>query len=229
MNTTYTSFPLISVIIPVYNVEKYLRECVDSVLAQTYKNLEIILIDDGSKDKSGQICDEYATKDTRIKVFHQTNSGASAARNYGLTQATGILLSFVDSDDTIEPNTYEIAAHCLLKYQADWVMWTYKHMSNFPIEGGLIEGEDYRQLILNSLIARGFGPALFKQLYKREIFIKHNIQCPPQLRNYEDLAVVMRYAFVAKNIYYAKGYHFYHHRVNPTSIVQSYDKDITKR
>lgn len=91
----------ISVIIPVYNVEKYLRECVDSVLTQTYTNLEIILIDDGSTDCSGEICDEYAGMDCRIRVIHQKNGGLSAARNTGLDVCTGQYISFVDSDDVV--------------------------------------------------------------------------------------------------------------------------------
>ena len=91
--------PLISVIIPVYKVEKYLRECVDSVLSQTYKNLEIILVDDGSPDNCPQICDEYAAKDSRIKVIHKENGGLSSARNAGIKIATGDYLMFMDSDD----------------------------------------------------------------------------------------------------------------------------------
>ena len=93
------SHDLISIIIPVYNVEHYLAECLDSVLAQTYKNLEIILVDDGSIDGSGQICDNYAGKDSRIKVIHQTNAGVSAARNKGLKVAKGEYIGFVDADD----------------------------------------------------------------------------------------------------------------------------------
>lgn len=97
----------VSVIIPVYNVENYLRRCLDSVIGQTHRNLEIILIDDGSKDKSGEICDEYTAKDDRIKCIHQKNCGVSRARNRGLENATGDYYHFLDSDDFIEPDTYE--------------------------------------------------------------------------------------------------------------------------
>ncbi|MFV0507370.1 MAG: glycosyltransferase family 2 protein [Bacteroidales bacterium] len=93
--------PLISIIIPVYNTEKYLAECLDSALAQTYTNFELLLINDGSKDSSPQICDEYAAKDNRIKVFHQENAGVSAARNKGLDNAKGEYVGFVDADDTV--------------------------------------------------------------------------------------------------------------------------------
>lgn len=96
----------ISVIVPIYNVEKYLARCVDSILAQTYQDLEIILVDDGAKDASGAICDAYAEKDPRIKVIHKKNGGLSSARNAGIDAATGEYLAFVDSDDWIEPEMY---------------------------------------------------------------------------------------------------------------------------
>ena len=98
---------LISVIVPIYNVEQYARRCLDSILCQTYKNLEIILIDDGSTDNSGKICDDYAKKDRRIKVIHQENGGVSHVKNVGISLASGKYICFVDSDDTINPNHIE--------------------------------------------------------------------------------------------------------------------------
>lgn len=100
--------PLISIIIPVYKVESYIKECVNSILNQTYKNLEIILVDDGSPDNCGDICDDYALKNTRIKVIHKENGGLSDARNIGLDIATGEYISFIDSDDIIHPQFIEI-------------------------------------------------------------------------------------------------------------------------
>ena len=99
--------PLISVIVPIYQVEAYLEECLDSILNQTYRQLEIILIDDGSTDRCGEICDRYASRDSRIKVIHQTNQGLSAARNAGMDIAIGEYISFIDSDDYIVPQYYE--------------------------------------------------------------------------------------------------------------------------
>lgn len=110
---------LISIIVPVYNVEKYLNQCLDSVCMQTYKNLEIILIDDGSTDKSGEICDEYAAKDNRIIVIHKENIGVSDSRNKGLDIATGNYIGFVDSDDWIEFNMFEILYKGIKEYKAD--------------------------------------------------------------------------------------------------------------
>lgn len=112
---------LISVIVPVYNVEEYLPRCVDSILAQTYRNLEVILVDDGTKDNSDQICDAYAAKDSRIKVIHKKNGGLSSARNAGMDIAKGEYFGFVDSDDWIEPETYETMLGLALKHDAKMV------------------------------------------------------------------------------------------------------------
>lgn len=111
----------ISVIIPVYNVEKYLSACVNSVINQTYNNLEIILVDDGSTDNSGKICDEYALKDERIKVFHKSNGGLSSARNYGLDRKSGEYVFFVDSDDFISLRCLEKLHELSIEQNADIV------------------------------------------------------------------------------------------------------------
>lgn len=106
----------ISVIVPVYNVEPYLRRCVDSILGQTYENLEVILVDDGSSDGSGAVCDEYEAKDSRVRVIHKENGGLSSARNAGIDASTGEYLSFIDSDDWIEPETYGYMLGLAKKY-----------------------------------------------------------------------------------------------------------------
>lgn len=105
--------PLLSIIVPVYNIKEYLPRCVASICAQTYRNLEILLVDDGSTDGTGELCDELAGKDTRIKVFHKKNGGSSSARNLGISKANGEFLGFVDSDDYIEPDMYEKLLHVL--------------------------------------------------------------------------------------------------------------------
>ena len=120
--------PKISIIVPVYKVEEYLPRCIDSILAQTFTDFELILIDDGSPDNCGKICDEYARKDDRIKVFHIENGGVSNARNTGIDEAMGEYISFVDSDDVIHPQYYEI----MLKNveDADIVYCEYKKFTN---------------------------------------------------------------------------------------------------
>ncbi len=115
--------PKISVIIPVYKVESYLRQCLDSVVNQTYHNLQILLVDDGSPDNSGAICDEYASRDDRIVVIHKNNGGVSSARNAGINAATGEWIYFVDADDQIEPETLEICIQKAIKANVDLVLF----------------------------------------------------------------------------------------------------------
>lgn len=117
--------PLISVIIPVYNPGKYLRRCLDSVVGQTYRNLEILLIDDGSTDGSSEVCDSYAAADSRIKCIHQKNAGVSAARNRGLEEASGDYYSFPDSDDYMEPDSYEYLVELVEKHRCDAVNYEF--------------------------------------------------------------------------------------------------------
>lgn len=135
--------PLISVIVPVYNVEKYLPRCVDSIWGQTYTNLEIILVDDGSPDSCGRICDEYAAKDNRIKVIHKKNGGLSDARNAGIDIAQGEYITFVDSDDWIITNYIETLYKLVEKYQCKIGIGCYRAFheeENFlPIQHGIIE------------------------------------------------------------------------------------------
>ncbi len=110
--------PLISVIVPVYNAEEYLEKCVNSIINQTYKNLEIILVDDGSPDKSGEMCDAFAVKDLRVRVIHKENGGQSSARNRGLDIMKGELVGFVDSDDWIEPDMYQHLYEMMIQFDA---------------------------------------------------------------------------------------------------------------
>ena len=125
---------IISVIIPVYNVENYLRRCVDSVLKQTYKNIEVILINDGSKDNSGAICDEYKKSDDRIKVIHQENAGAPVARNNGMDAAKGDYIYFIDSDDYLHPQMLEILHEAITKNNVDVSVCNYMKVYEEPVE-----------------------------------------------------------------------------------------------
>ena len=120
----------ISVIIPVYNVQEYLPKCLDSVIAQTYGNLEILLVNDGSTDQSGEICDRYAQKDSRIHVIHQDNKGLAAARNTGIEAAAGTYIGFVDSDDWIELDMYEFLYDLLHEHQADLAICRLREISS---------------------------------------------------------------------------------------------------
>ena len=172
---------LISVIIPVYNVEKYLEKCLNSVINQTYKNLEIIVIDDGSTDNSGKICDEYAKKDSRIIVIHTENGGVSSARNKGLEVAKGEYIGFVDSDDYIEDNMYEILYRNLVKFDVDISMCNYYivrnnkktyHKHNID-DILLIDNKEKFFELLNSNYYKGF---LCNKLFKSDIMQKKKLE-----------------------------------------------------
>lgn len=167
----------ISVIVPVYNVEAYLEQCIQSLLEQTYYNLEIILVDDGSTDKSGEICDAFAVKDDRIIVLHQKNAGLSAARNYAMKRATGEYIAFVDSDDYIDKTMYEVLLKTMIEESADVTICHENAFQNgkqpnenqseeYRIEA-VENGEEYRQHFLDEF--RGPFMWVWNKLYKREI------------------------------------------------------------
>ena len=118
----------ISIIVPVYQVEKYIRQCIESILAQTFTDFELILVDDGSKDNSGKICDEYAEKDKRIRVIHKENDGLSDARNKGLDNASGNYFMFVDGDDYISPNMAECLYKKISEAKADIAACNYRYI-----------------------------------------------------------------------------------------------------
>lgn len=125
----YLSNPMVSVIVPVYNAESTLRRCADSILEQSYPDLELILVDDGSKDASPLICDSYMQKDARVRVIHKPNSGASATRNLGIAEARGHYLQFVDSDDWLTPDATEKLVAAAEAHQADLVIADFYRVS----------------------------------------------------------------------------------------------------
>ena len=170
---------LISVIIPVYNVEQYLDRCVQSVLNQTYRNLEILLVDDGSPDRCPQMCDEYARQDSRVKVIHKENGGLSSARNAGLEIVTGNYIGFVDSDDYIASDMYEILLKCINNYDADIAMCDYTRKSH-TLEKDKTDFETecrnmklYAEHDIDMLFFRTHGEKSFysvwNRIYKRDI------------------------------------------------------------
>lgn len=164
---------LISVIVPVYNVAVYLPQCVESILSQDYNNLEVILIDDGSTDNSGVICDEFAQKDSRIRVIHQKNGGAAAAKNAGLRMAAGEYLSFVDSDDFLEPGAYSHMLGLLREHQADVVQCAFRDMFRNRVTDrfadrvcGAVSGREFLALYTREWTCA----LLWDKLYRRELF-----------------------------------------------------------
>lgn len=164
---------IISVIIPVYNVAAYLPQCIKSILAQEYQALEVILIDDGSTDGSGALCDELAAKDSRLKVIHQANAGAAAAKNAGLRVATGEYLSFVDSDDFLEPGAYEYMVEQLREHDADVIQCAFRNVFRNRSED-VITVRDFTIYETGEYLTRYTQDwtcgLLWDKLYRRELF-----------------------------------------------------------
>ena len=197
----------ISIVVPVYNVEKYLKDALESIINQTYKNIEILLVDDGSKDSSGIICDEYAEKDNRVRVFHQENKGLSGARNTALNNATGKYIMFIDSDDTFELNACEKMYKAIEKYNADYVIGNYIYMdedgtkwnkavfSEEKYDEFKLSIKDYEKsfYIMNS----GVWNKIFRKSFLDNIQIKFEEGLPA-----ED-AIFTTYCFIkSTNVYY---------------------------
>ena len=191
--------PLISIIVPVYNVEKYLRQCLDSIIAQTFADWECILVDDGSKDKSGSICDEYAQKDNRFKVIHKLNGGVSSARNLGIEEAKGKWLYFCDADDTLLPKALEI----LLDGEKENCQFVMAGFNKFLSDGSLKEsysGEIKRKISVDDAIKELYTPTnlsyqgyLWCKLFLSEIVSDYNIRFDEKIFFNEDRLFIMQY------------------------------------
>ncbi len=207
---------MISIIVPVYKVEHYLRQCVDSILAQTYRDIEVLLIDDGSPDRCGEICDEYAENDARVRVFHTENRGLSAARNLGLREARGDYIGFVDSDDWIEPDMYEVLLRRMQETGADigvCGLW-YERKNKREVAKDVIDAvfggeEPIKALILNNL--KNFA---WNKLYDRKVWSGISF---PEGHVFEDVATTYKTILNAEKVVSCSK-PLYHYRQREDSI-----------
>ena len=218
----------VSVIVPIYNVEEYIDKCIESIINQTYENLEIILIDDGSTDKCPEICDAYAIKDKRIKVIHKENGGLSSARNSGLDICSGDYIAFVDGDDWIEPNTYEQMLKVLISKNVDIVYYAVKKVYSNGKEEICFRYYDNEVVlsakeVVKDLLLDKIGSQVWKCLYKKHLW--NNVRFPVG-RLYEDIATTFRVCANAKTVSFTDTA-FYNYRINNTSI--SYSPNPSKR
>lgn len=180
--------PLVSLVIPVYNVEKYFAKCMETVLSQTYPNFEVILVDDGSTDSCGQMCDAYAEQNPRVRVFHKLNGGLSDARNFGVERAKGDLISFIDSDDYVAENYVEYLYNLMESNNADISCG-----NRYIVEDGKVRAAlKYAEGVLNTeegMISVCKGSAAWARLYKKEMLLKYPY---PTGCIYEDLATTYK-------------------------------------
>ncbi len=192
--------PKISVIVPVYNVEKYLPRCIDSILSQTFTDFELLLIDDGSPDNCGKICDEYAAKDSRVKVFHKSNGGVSSARNLGLDNAQGEWITFIDSDDYVEQNFLVLPGNT----SAELLINNYKVLcneksSNFCFENKVIEKSHIYNFLNKNLVEQIFRVPWAK-FFRRTIIADNNISFVKGVKIGEDNLFMLEYLYYTKSI-----------------------------
>lgn len=221
---------LVSVIVPIYNVEAYLRRCVKSIRNQTYSNMEIILVDDGSPDQCGKICEEYAEKDPRVKVLHKKNGGLSDARNAGLEVAKGKYVLFTDSDDTIKEELVEKCVKSAESTGSDIVIFDFTRVENGVEEVTSMEIEQGGTYSLQTEPRLLFGsPSAVNKLFKRELFIKTGIRFPVG-KYYEDLGTIPKLLLLADKIDYIKE-SFYYYMIRPGSIMTAakFEKNYADR
>ena len=221
MNENESKNPLISVIIPVYKVEQYLHKCIDSVINQTYSNLEIILVDDGSPDNCGMICDEYSQKDSRIRVIHKENGGLSDARNAGLDIATGDYIGFVDSDDYISIDMYSVLIQVLLQTNTDISMCgmydIFEGKTTISCNGDKIEILSPSDGLRTCIYEQKIRMCACNKLYKKNIFDTLRY---PKGKTYEDAYIISDiFLIVSKASVIYKPLYYYYHR--PMSITTS--------
>lgn len=228
----------ISVIVPVYNVETYLRQCLDSVVSQTYSPLEIILVNDGSTDGSPAICEEYAGKYENVSLLHQKNAGLAAARQTGLDAATGQYIGFVDSDDWLEPDMYEQMAKAVSETQADIVFCNVYRNEDKKEQRYLKDGYYDRAAMEKEIFPRLL--ASFNQdkeennirwcnwlrLYKKELIDRHHIRFDPRFRRCQDLPFTFECTIHAESYYYLGTQYLYHNRMNYESLSKGYTKNM---
>lgn len=231
--------PKISIIVPIYNVEQYLEDCLESILSQTFTNFELILVNDGSTDNCGEICDNYEKKDSRVKVIHKENGGVSSARNMGIDAAKGKYIGFIDPDDTIERNMYELLLNSMTKYKADIVICPYKMINsiigstsvssiwnqcNTPLSKKYIEAE----IIPNILKTSKYYSLLSccNKLYIREVF--DNCRFDEAKNHGEDARLnLILLTQVNKLVFINQALYNYKIR-NRTSLTQTYNVNLFK-
>ena len=218
---------LLTVVIPVYNVEKYLKRCIESILIQEWKNYDILLVDDGSTDSSPQICDDYAKVYDFISVIHKKNGGLSEARNTGISHAKGDYVYFPDSDDWLEPQTFKELADVLESQEFDIVSFNREFVKgeedtivSDPLVTQVYEGKDaFVQMLKHSYIT-GFAN---DKIYKKSLFIDNNISFPKG-KYYEDFGTNYKLFLSAENVF-ATNQKYYHYLIdNPDSITQSWNE-----
>lgn len=214
---------LISIIVPVFNAEKYLNKCIQSILGQTYSNIELLLIDDGSTDSSGAICDKYVSQDSRVKVFHNPNEGVSAARNCGLDKAKGEWIAFVDADDWIDADMYEQMYNAAVQNQTDLVSCDLlmEHKDYRKILSYNKEYEDH-QLMYDCLVPITVEYfAMSNKLVSRDVYDRGGIRASIGPNMWEDVELMTKIRYFSKSSFVINKPFYHYNRMNESSITST--------
>lgn len=225
--------PKISIIVPIYNVEKYIEQCINSILNQSFRDFELILINDGSTDRSGEICDIYAKHDNRIKVFHQVNKGPSATRNLGMSLSKGEYIGFVDADDIVSKDMYKEMYNFAVSNKYEIVACGYKEINyekeieyqfiNPLTEYSELVGDNIK-VILEDLLCKnqilGYA-SLWNKIYKRDIIIKNNILMKENIKIAEDLCFNIQVLNKVNKIGAINKVLYQYRRINTNSIINN--------
>lgn len=236
----------VSIVVPVYKTEQYLKQCVDSLIAQTYENIEIILVDDGSPDKCPELCDEYATTDSRIKAIHKSNAGLSSSRKTGILASTGTYITIVDSDDWVEPNMVEECISMAIKSESDCVMFPYikeysrKSISCAQFDSDAIFDLTESEETIHSRIV-GMKPiqlvnptnldrfsTVWGKLYRRSFAEKGRIVSERVVGTSED-TIFNLYALEGAKISYINKCFYHYRKTNAQSITARYKSDLAEK
>ncbi len=237
--------PTLSIIVPVYNVCAFLEKCVNSILSQTFKDFELILVDDGSTDGSGELCDSFVKRDSRVKVIHKENGGVVSARKAGIQAACGEYAGYVDGDDWIDPHMYEKMMYFMKKHNCDLVMCDVVHESKslplssggtrIDISNGYYSREELEEKILPKMMYAGefykFGiyPVIWNKLYRREKLITHQMAIDDAIKTGEDAACVYPYILNCGSLYFIKDLSLYHYRRSRNQMTAAYDETYFER
>lgn len=231
---------MISIVVPIYNVEKYICQCVDSIIAQSYADIEIILVDDGSVDKCPKICDDYALKDSRIKVIHKENGGLISARKAGVNASNGEYVTFVDGDDFVHQNMYECVAKSIAEHNPDVVVcdFYYNYYDKKDVSEQICTEEFYDKVkLVNEIYPKmlfdgnyysfGIAPNCWSKVFKKDLLVKHLMKVDDRTKMGEDASFTYPILLDANSVSYVNK-PLYYYRILPQSMSRGYDKNLDK-
>ena len=218
--------PKVSIIVPVYKAESFLSRCVDSILNQEYRDFELLLVDDGSPDSSGDICDSYAANDSRVRVIHQANSGVSAARNHAIEEARGTYLQFLDSDDWITPDATKLLVRSAEDFQADLVIADFYRVIGERVshkgdidEDEVISREEFAEHMMENPADYYYG-VIWNKLYRRDLIEQHHLRMNPDISWCEDFMFNLEYIRYASRFYALKTPIYYYVKTKGSLVTQ---------